>query len=518
MVIIDEYLDHRVSKRAAGVSQSVMFSAARNYLLALSMLVMAVVASQPVYAQQQFDQQEVSISQAEIDQILAPIALYPDSLLTHILIASTYPLEVVQANRWVQANSRLSSEQILKLAEQQNWDPSIQALTAFPDVLQRMSDNLDWTQTLGDTFLYDEEFVLASIQNLRQKAHANGSLDNLDRISVVVDGDYIVLEPYQRDVVYVPYYDVKAVYGPWWWNHYPPVSFGFGYHYSGFRFIWGPSVYVGSRIAFAAFSWHKRYVVRANRSAFYRKSNVIRNQILRHRTAKRWVHSPLHRRNIGYSHARINKRYTPHRAYRPSSRFSYGNRSTSLKKKNLVKLKRVEKQRRVSTLNQRLKNQRSTSQRGLSQNRQVTNRTVQNRQNVTRNSQPRNNRIAVNSNAERSNRVGNTDRNTRVNDQRQRNNSQRIVRNNNQNSRVINQRNSSGSNSVNKTRTVKVSKNNLKTKSTGSKPKISSKTKTSSKEYSNNSSNKKYKQSSSSKYKYSANKNKNPKNRQVFRR
>ena len=509
MVIIDEYLDCSVSKGAAGVNQNAVFLAVRNYLLALSMLVVTVIASQVAHAQQQFDQEEISISQAEIDQILAPIALYPDSLLTHILIASTYPLEVVQANRWVQANSRLSSDQILKIAAQQDWDPSIQALTAFPDVLQRMSDNLDWTQTLGDTFLYDEAFVLASIQNLRQKAYEHGSLDNLDRISVAVDGDYIVLEPYERDVVYVPYYDVKAVYGPWSWNHYPPVSFGFGYHYSGFRFIWGPRIYVGSRIAFTAFSWHKRYVVRANRSAFYRKNNVIRKQILRHHTAKRWVHSPLHRRNIGYSHARINKRYTPHRAFRSSSRFSVGNSSRSLK--NVARTKRVEKQRRVSNPNQRLSGQRSTSQRGFSQGRQVTNRTGQNRQNATRNNQSRNNRIVVNSNNERSNRIRNAGSNSRVNNQRQRSNGQGNARNNNQSSGFTNQRNSSGSNSVSKTRRVNLPNNSVKSK-------ISSKLRVSSKIKSNNSSKKQYKQSSSNRYKYSTQKKRNSNTRKVFGR
>ena len=435
---------------------------------------MAVMVSSPVHSQQHLAQEEIILSQAEIDQILAPIALYPDSLLTHILIASTYPLEVVQANRWVQENSNLNSDQILRRAEERNWDPSIQALTAFPDLLQRMSDNLEWTQVLGDTFLYDEEYVLRSIQNLRHKAYEYGSLDNLRRIRVVTDGNYIILEPFDHDVVYVPYYDVAAVYGPWLWHEYPPVNLGFGYHYRGLSFIWGPRIRVGSRISFTAFSWKKRYVVRSNRSHFYRKSYVKRKQILSHFSAKRWVHSPIHRRNIYYSHARVNKRYTPNRIYRPSSRFSYGSRANN---------QRIGNQRRLSNFDQRFNRQRIT------QRRSVVNQTEQPRQNALRDNQSRNNNVAINRNSNRTNRVLGTGNNNRFNNQRQNNNGRNDTRSNNQNAGLINQRNNSRNNSQSQKRTVKLSNRNVNQKST----------------YSTNS---KFKQSSSGRNKYSTQKTK----------
>ena len=458
MVIINEYLNRYTSKKAAGTSTPVFI---RNVLMALSMLLMAVVASPSVHAQQHLAQEEVILSQAEIDQILAPIALYPDSLLTHILIASTYPLEVVQANRWVQENSNLNSDQILRRAEERNWDPSIQALTAFPDLLQRMSDNLEWTQILGDTFLYDEEYVLRSIQNLRHKAYEYGSLDNLRRIRVVTDGNYIILEPFDHDVVYVPYYDVAAVYGPWLWHEYPPVNLGFGYHYRGLSFIWGKRIRVGSRISFTAFSWKKRYVVRSNRSHFYRKSYVKRKQILSHFSSKRWVHNPIHRRNIYYSHARVNKRYTPNRVYRPSSRFSYGNRTNR---------QRIVNQRRVSNFDQRFNRQRVTQRAVVNQ---TANRAEQLRQNTLRDNQSRNNRdnqsrnnnLGTDRNANRTNRVLSTGNNNRFNNQRQNNNARNDTRSNNQNSRLINQRNNqnnSRNNSQSQKRTVKLSNSSFK--------------------------------------------------------
>jgi len=451
MVIINEYLNRYTSKKAARTSKPVFI---RNVLMALSMLMMAVVASSPVHAQQHFAQEEVLLSQAEIDQILAPIALYPDSLLTHILIASTYPLEVVQANRWVQENSNLNSDQLLRRAEERNWDPSIQALTAFPDLLQRMRDNLEWTQTLGDTFLYDEEYVLRSIQNLRHKAYEYGSLDNLRRIRVVTDGNYIILEPFDHDVVYVPYYDVAAVYGPWWWHEYPPVNLGFGYHYRGLSFIWGKRIRVGSRISFTAFSWKKRYVVRSNRSHFYRKSYVKRKQILSHFSSKRWVHNPIHRRNIYYSHARVNKRYTPNRIYRPSSRFSYGSRANN---------QRIGNQRRLSNFDQRFNRQRITQRRSVVN--QTANRTEQPRQNALRDNQSRNNNVGTDRNANRTNRVLRTGNNNRFNNQRQNNNARNDTRSNNQNSRLINQRNNqnnSRNNSQSQKRTVKLSNSSFK--------------------------------------------------------
>ncbi len=159
-----------------------------------------------------------SVSQAELEQMLAPIALYPDSLLTHILIASTYPLEVVQAQRWLAQRPKLSLDQIMSQAEDKDWDPSVKALLAFPVVLQKMSDDLDWTQRLGEAFLEDEGQVMNGIQSLRQQADKANSLANMDNMAITRANNHIIIEPVRREIVYVPYYDPRVVYGTWRWG------------------------------------------------------------------------------------------------------------------------------------------------------------------------------------------------------------------------------------------------------------------------------------------------------------
>ena len=119
-----------------------------------------------------------AFSDEELDQMLAPIALYPDSLLSHILMASTYPLEVVQAARWSRANSQLKGDDAVKAVEGMDWEPSVKSLVAFPQILQRMDERLDWTQRLGEAFLAQEPHVLDTIQGLRQKAATAGNLNS----------------------------------------------------------------------------------------------------------------------------------------------------------------------------------------------------------------------------------------------------------------------------------------------------------------------------------------------------
>ena len=131
----------------------------------------------------------VEIDQAELDRILAPIALYPDTLLSHIFVASTYPLELVQAARWRNQNADLSEQEALNQAENQGWDPSVHALIPFTDLLNTLSEDLDWLQQLGDAFLLNEDQVLSSVQSLRKKAYAQGSLEDNEYIEVVEEDD-----------------------------------------------------------------------------------------------------------------------------------------------------------------------------------------------------------------------------------------------------------------------------------------------------------------------------------------
>ena len=156
---------------------------------------------------------ETLLTAAELDDLAAPVALYPDALLTQVLVASTYPLDVVKAARWVAANEDLETSARDEAAEAESWDPSVVALAAgFPTLVTRMSDHIDWTQQMGDAMLTQSDDVLDAVQRLRAQAQDVGNLDSNDAQTVTVEGDEIYIEPTSEDVVYVPAYDSQAVY------------------------------------------------------------------------------------------------------------------------------------------------------------------------------------------------------------------------------------------------------------------------------------------------------------------
>ena len=178
--------------------------------------------------------QDTKLKKEELDQLLAPIALYPDDLLTNVLMASTYPLDVVQAARWRKepANAKIKGDALVKALEPKDWDPSIKALVEFPDVLETMSDKLDWTQKLGDAFLAQQDEVMAEIQFLRQKAEAAGNLKSNKQQTVSTEAgaagqEVIVIEPASPEMVYVPVYEPTVVYGSWWYPDYPPYYWSY---------------------------------------------------------------------------------------------------------------------------------------------------------------------------------------------------------------------------------------------------------------------------------------------------
>jgi uncharacterized membrane protein YgcG len=162
------------------------------------------------------------IPQEKLDSLLAPVALYPDDLLAQTLMAATYPLDVVEAARFVRANRELKGDALEQAVLQKNWDPSVQSLTAFPQVLEMMDEKIEWTQELGDAFLADKQRVMATVQSLRQKAEASGNLQSNEQQKVVKEQTTIIIEPAQPDVVYVPSYNPTVVYGSWWAPAYPP--------------------------------------------------------------------------------------------------------------------------------------------------------------------------------------------------------------------------------------------------------------------------------------------------------
>lgn len=264
---------------------------------------------------------QVSFSEAQLDSLLAPIALYPDTVLSHVLIASTYPLEVVEADRWARNNRHLTGDNAVNSVDNQNWDPSVKALVAFPDILKRMSDDLDWTQQLGDAFLASEERVMDSIQNLRNRAYASGNLDKVEHVRVIREEKTIVIEPSVERVVYVPAYDTRVVYGNWWWADYPPVYWNYPSSYvfvSGF--YWGPRVYIGPRFYSSGCHWRDRRVVVVDHHhghRFYDSRSVVR-----YAGAKHWHHNPVHRRGVAYHDNHTRERFnSPRESYRDTQQY-----------------------------------------------------------------------------------------------------------------------------------------------------------------------------------------------------
>jgi hypothetical protein len=171
--------------------------------------------------------QSLPLSQAELDQLTAPIALYSDSLLGPILTAATYPLEIVEAHRWLQdpANAALRGDALATALQQQAWDLSVKSLIPIPRVLEEMDTNLEWTEQLGDAFLAQQGAVMDSIQRLRHKATAVGSLSSNPQQTVTTDDQDIEIAPADAGVVYVPYFDPNVIYGPWPWADLPPMYF-----------------------------------------------------------------------------------------------------------------------------------------------------------------------------------------------------------------------------------------------------------------------------------------------------
>ena len=257
-------------------------------------------------------------SKGELEQMLAPIALYPDSVLTHILIASTYPLEIIQANRWASKNSELEPGEALEKVENRDWDPSVKALIPFPRVLEKLSDDLEWTQKLGDAFLQDEKAVLEAIQSLRWRADQAGNLDKMERMEVSREDDKIIIQPVEKEVVYVPYYDTRVVYGPWYWHHYPPVywdwHWGSHHHYGHHGlYRWHPRVHISFNYFFSAFHWHNHHVVVINHHSHHSRRYHHRRHIIRDSNARRWHHNPAHRRGVAYRTEHIRERYHSNR-------------------------------------------------------------------------------------------------------------------------------------------------------------------------------------------------------------
>lgn len=252
----------------------------------------------PSQAQQQYDTSyaQAAYAQEELDQMLAPIALYPDAMLAQVLMAATYPLDVVEADRFVRQNPGLTGEALADAVEGMPWDPSVRALTQFPSVLAMMSERLDWTERLGDAFLAQRDQVMDTVQSLRARAWDAGNLYSNDQQQVIVQDQVIAIEPVRPGYLWVPYYNPVVVFGTWRWPDYqpffwvPPVAYRpphFARVYSS-GIAWSPYVPLRPRLWHDPRPvWRDRYVVVDN----HRVNNVI---VTRPGTARPtiWRHEP----------------------------------------------------------------------------------------------------------------------------------------------------------------------------------------------------------------------------------
>src|SRR5262249_38241775 len=281
---------------------------------ALAILSVAVMNSGPVHAQNETPPR----TSAQLEQLVAPIALYPDALLSQILMASTYPLEVVAAARWVQANPGVSGKALEDAMQKQSWEPSVKTLTAVTQTLQRMNDKLDWTRDLGDAFLAQQVDVLQAVQRLRQRADDAGNLKTTEQQRViktaraeaappnagtstlptgaalpssVAPANIYTIESANPDEYYVPVYDPGVMYWAWPYPEYAP-------------FYWYPPGWVGSRVlAFGAGVaagaaiwggidwWRNRVDINVNRYNSSNRTNIAN---------RNWTHNPAHRGAVPY--------------------------------------------------------------------------------------------------------------------------------------------------------------------------------------------------------------------------
>lgn len=242
----------------------------------------------------------------QLEALVAPIALYPDELLANVLAASTYPLEVVQADRWVKGNKKLKGEALKKAVDKQAWDDSVKALTSTPDVIAMMSDKIDWTKNLGDAVLAQQPDVMDAIQRLRAKAQARNKLvtNKQQKVSVQQQNnrDVIVIEQAAPDTMYVPYYDPATVYGEWPYAAYPPYYFGY------------PS-YIGAGVIAAGLAFGAGWAIGrwgnywgggcnwGNRNVYVNHFNRTNN------IGNGWQHNPAHRQGVKYPNQNVADRF-----------------------------------------------------------------------------------------------------------------------------------------------------------------------------------------------------------------
>jgi hypothetical protein len=275
--------------------------------------------------------QDAAFSEAELDQMVAPIALYPDSLLAQILMASTYPADVSEAVQWSKDNPDQDGDAAVEAVQDKSWDPSVMSLVAFPQVLTMMGEQPDWVQNVGDAFLADSETVMDTVQNLRSKAKEEGNLETTEQQKVIVEEPssaetIIIIEPADPQIIYVPSYNPTIIYGAWWWPHYTPWyyrPYGYGFGTAVVRGI-GFGIGIGiTRSLWGGCHWGRgRGSVNINVNKY---NNINRNQINSNNRNSNWNHNSNNRKGVPYKDQKTRDKFDNKRGG-ASSRENYRGR------------------------------------------------------------------------------------------------------------------------------------------------------------------------------------------------
>jgi hypothetical protein len=249
--------------------------------------------------------EQVLLKPEQLDALVAPIALYPDALVANLLAASTYPLEVVQADRWLNEHKKLKGDALKTEVDKQEWDDSLKALASTPSVLSMMGDKLDWTKDLGDAVLAQQLDVMDAIQRLRSKAYDNKKLTSTKEQKVTIqpqeNKQLILIEPTDPNTIYVPYYDPAVVYGEWPYPAYPPYYFaappyiGAGLIATGLAFGAGFALSRWSNYWGGGCNW-------GNKNFFINRNNI--NPL-----GNNWQHNPAHRQGVRYNNAGVQQKF-----------------------------------------------------------------------------------------------------------------------------------------------------------------------------------------------------------------
>jgi hypothetical protein len=266
----------------------------------------------------QAGEEAAKIPADQLDSLVAPIALYPDPLLSQTLVASTYPLEIIQLQQWLLKNKNLKDKALADAVKKQDWDPSIQAMAALPDVVKQLAENIKWTTDLGNAFLAQQSDVMDAVQRMRKKAQDAGNLKSTQQqkveTKVIESKQVVIIEQASPEVIYVPSYNPTVVYGPPVYP-YPPIAYPpVGYYAAGMALSFGIGVAMGAAWG-GGWGYHSNWG--GNNNIYVNNNNNFVNNSNRQNVSNRpaggnnnWQHNPQHRGGAPYSNRATAKQYS----------------------------------------------------------------------------------------------------------------------------------------------------------------------------------------------------------------